>query len=95
MSPGQDTVDQGHSPTPTYITVTVIIIHTDAVPGHIIETIDLTIGVLHNALTPLFIIPTMTPHITDHPCTGAHQLTLRTTADHVPSQHTSQVKNHA
>ena len=66
-------------------------IPTEAIPGHIIETIDITIGVLHDALTPVFIIPTMTPHITDHLHTGAHQLTLRTITDHNPIQHTNQV----
>ena len=39
-----------------------------------------------------FIVPTMTPHITDHPHTGALQLTLGTTADHFLIQHTSQVR---
>ena len=42
-------------------------IHTDAIPGHITQTIDITIGVLLDALTPVLIIPTMTPHIADHP----------------------------
>ena len=87
-----DTVDQDHSPIPTDITVTVAMIHTDTFPGHIIETLDVTIGVLHNALTPILIVPTMTHHITDHPHTGAHQLTLGTTADHAPIQHTNQVR---
>ena len=51
-------------------------IPTEATPGHIIETIDAIIGVLHDALTPVLIIPTVTPHIADHLCTGAHQLTI-------------------
>ena len=67
-------------------------IPTEAIPGHIIGTIDVIIGVLHDALTPVHIIPTMTPHITDHLPTGTHQLTLRTTADHDPIQHTNQVR---
>ena len=67
-------------------------IPTDAIPGHIIETINITIGVLHNALTPVLIIPAMTPHIADHLHTGAHQLTLWTTADHDPIQHTNQIR---
>ena len=66
--------------------------HTDTIPGHIIETIDITIGVLHEAIIPVRIIPTMTPKTTDHPHTGAHQLTLGTTAGHIPVQHTNQVK---
>ena len=67
-------------------------IHTDTVPGHILESIDITIGVLHDALTPVLNVPVMTPHTADHPHTGAHQLTLRTTADHIPVQHTHQVR---
>ena len=64
----------------------------EAIPGHIIETIEVIIRVLHDALTPVLVIPTMTPHITDCLHTGAHQLTLRTTADHDPIQHTNQVR---
>ena len=63
----------------------------EAIPGHIIETIDAIIGVLYDALTPV-LIPTMTPHTTDHLHTGAHQLTLRTAADHDPVQHTKPSK---
>ena len=65
-------------------------IPTEAIPGHIIETIDITIGI-----TPVLIILTVTLHITDHLHTGAHQLTLRTTADHDPIQHKTKYKNHA
>ena len=85
-----DTVDQDHSPIPTDITVTVTMIHTEDVPGHIIETLDTTTGVLDDAPTPVIIIPTVTPHITDHLHTGAHQLTLGIRADHIPIQHTNQ-----
>ena len=67
-------------------------IHTEDVPGHIIETIDIMTGVLHNALTLVIIIPAVTPHITDCLHTGAHQLTLGIRADHVPIQHTNQVR---
>ena len=74
--------DQGHSPVPTDITVKVTMFPTDAIPSHIIETTDITIEVLHDALTPILIIPTMTPHTADHLHTGAHQLTLGITADH-------------
>ena len=66
-------------------------IPTGAVPGHIIETVDTTIGVLHDALTPVLIIPAMTLHIADYLHTGAHHLTLRTRADHDPVQQTNQV----
>ena len=86
-----DTADQGLSPIPTDIAATVTMIHTEDIPGDIIETIDITTGVLHNGLTTVIIIPTMTPHITDHLHTGAHQLTLRIRADHVPIQCTNQV----
>ena len=45
-----DTADQGLNPIPTDIAVTVTaMIHTEDVPGHIIETIDITTGVLHDA----------------------------------------------
>ena len=67
-------------------------IPTEAVPGHIIETADIIIGVLHNNLTPVLIIPAVIPHTADHLHTGAHHLTLGTTADHVPLQHTNHVR---
>ena len=66
--------------------------HTDTAPGHIIEAIDVTKGVPHNALIPVLIVPAVIPHTTDGPHTGPHQLTLRTTADHIPIQHTNQVR---
>ena len=65
---------------------------TEAIPGHIIETIDIIIGVLHDSLTPVLIIPTVTPHIADRLYKGAHQVTLRTTADHNPIQPTNQAR---
>ena len=64
----------------------------EVILGHIIETIDIIIGVLHNALTPVLIIPDMPPNIADCLHTGAHQLTLRTATDHNPVQHTNQVR---
>ena len=67
-------------------------IPTEPIPGHIIEKIDVTIGVLHDALTAVLIIPTVTPHIMDHLHTGPHQLTLGTRADHNPIHHTNQVR---
>ena len=66
-------------------------IHKEDIPGHIIETLDITTGVLHDAPTPVIIIPNMTPHISDHLHTGAHQPTLRIRADQVPVQHTNEV----
>ena len=65
--------------------------HTDTAPGHIIEAIDVTTGVAHNALIPVLIVPGVIPHTRDYPHTGANQLTVRTTADHIPIQHTNQV----
>ena len=67
-------------------------ISTKAIPGHIIETIDIIIEVCNDTITPVLIIPAVTPYITDRLPTGAHQLTLRTTADHDPIQHTNQVR---
>ena len=81
-----------HSPIPIDTTATVTMISTEAIQGHIIETIDIITGVLHDALTPVCIIPTVTPIITDCLHTGAHQLTLRTAADHDPIQHTNQLR---
>ena len=89
---GTDTARQVHSPIPVDTTATVVMLPTEAIPGHIIETIGIIIGVLHNALTPVLIVPAVTPHITDHLHTGAHQLTLRTVADHDPIQHTKPSK---
>ena len=56
-----DRAGQGHRPIPTDITVTVTMIPTEAIPGHIIETIDITIGVLCDALTPVLIAPAVKP----------------------------------
>ena len=86
-----DTADQGLTPVPADITTTVTTICTEDIPGHIIETIDITTGVLHDAHSPVIIIPAMTPHIIDYLCTGAHQLTPRIRADHLPVQQTNQV----
>ena len=55
-------------------------------------TVMVTIGVLHDGLIPVLIIPAVTPPTTDHLHTGAHQLTLRTGAEHIPIQHTNQVR---
>ena len=82
----------GHSPIPVDIAATVTMIPTEDIPGHIIETIDVTTGVLHDALTPVLIFPTVTPDIADNLHTGAHQLILRTKADHDHIQHKNQVR---
>ena len=55
-----------------HIAATVAMIHTEDIPDHMIEAIDITTGAFHNALTPVIIIPTVMPHITDHLCTGTH-----------------------
>ena len=89
---GTDTADQDHSPILIDTTTTVTMIPTEAAPGHIIEMVDVTIGVLHDALTPVLIIPIVTPHIADCLHKEAHQFTLRTMADHDPIQHTNQVR---
>ena len=65
---------------------------TEAVPGHIIETMETIIGVLCNALTPTLIVPTTTLCIANLPHRGAYQLTLRTVADPDPGQHTNQLR---
>ena len=48
--------------------------------------------ILHDAITPVLIVPAVIPHITDCLHTGAHQLILGTRADHDPMQHTNQVR---
>ena len=75
-SPGQIQTQQIKVAVPPTVTM----IPKEAIPGHIIETVDVSIGVLHNALTPVLTVPAMTPHITEHLHTGAHQLTLGTRA---------------
>ena len=35
---------------------------TEVIPGHIIETVDATIGVLHNAFIPVLIFIAVTHH---------------------------------
>ena len=92
MRTGTETADQGNSSIPIDTTATFAMIPTEAVPGHIIETIDIIIGVLHDALTLVLTIPTMTSHTADCLHTAAHQLTLGTTAGHGPIQHINQVR---
>ena len=74
---GTYTEDQGCSPIPTDMEVTVIMTPTEAVPGHVIETVDATIGVLHDAITPVLAIFAMTHHIEDHLHIGVLQLIQR------------------
>ena len=56
------------------------------------EIIDIATGVLHDALTLIVIVPTMTSHIADHLHTGTHQPILGIRADYIPIQCTSQVR---
>ena len=65
---------------------------TEAIPGHIIETEDTTIGVLHNAVTPVLIIIAMTHHIEDHPHIGVLQLIQKIATDPDHAQHINQVR---
>ena len=89
---GTETADQGCSPVSTDIIVTVIMAPTEAVPGHIIETVDATIGVLHNAVSPVLIITTVTHLIEDHPHIGVLQLIPKITADPNHTLHINQVR---
>ena len=61
-----DIAGQGHSPIPSDIAVTVAMVPTEAIPGHKIETVDITIRILCDALTPILSIPATTLHITHH-----------------------------
>ena len=58
---------------------------TEDIPGHIIETVDTTIGVFHDAVF------TMTHHIKGHPHIGILQLIQKITADPDHTLHISQV----
>ena len=86
-----DTADQVHSPNPADIEVTVIVTPTEVIPGHIIETVDTTIGVLHDAIIPVLIVITMTHHMNGHPHIGIFQLTQKIAADPNHALHLSQV----
>ena len=63
------TADQGRSPNTADIEVTVVMTPTEAVPGHIKETVDTTIGVLCNNIFAV------THHIQGHPHIGVLPLT--------------------
>ena len=87
-----DTADQGHSPVPADIEVTVIMTPTEAIPDHIIETVDATIGVLHDTISPVFIIFAMTHHIKDHPDIEVLQLIQKIAAALSHVLHINQVR---
>ena len=59
---------------PTDIEVTAIMTPTEAIQGHITETVNTTTGVLHDAISPVLIFFAMTHHIDNHPYIGVHQL---------------------
>ena len=62
---------------------------TEAIPGHTIETVDATIGVLHDAmLTVIAVIH----HTKGHPHIGVLQLIQRITADPSYILHVKQVR---
>ena len=65
---------------------------TEVIPGHIIETVDATIGVLHDAVTPVLIVITMAHHIKDHPPIGVLQLIPKIAADPDHVLHIKQVR---
>ena len=53
----------------------------EAIPGHITGRVDATIGVLHDAVTPVLIIITMTHHTKDHCHIGVLQCIQKIAAD--------------
>ena len=59
---------------------------TEAIPGHILETVDTTIGVLCDAIFA------MTHHIKGHPHIEILQLTKEIAADPTHALHISQVR---
>ena len=67
---------------------------TEAIQGQIIGTTNDITGVIHNAYTQVLIhiILITKLNITDHPHTGAHQLTQETAAVHTLDQPTNQLR---
>ena len=65
---------------------------TEAIPDHIIETVHATIGVLHDAITPVLIITALTHHIKDHPHIAVLQLIQNIAADPDHVLHIKQVR---
>ena len=80
---GTDKAGQDHSHTFTDIKVTVIIIHTEVIPDHIMDAIT---GVLLDTTTPALITITMTHHTGDHPHAEVYQHIPEIAAgpDHTP-----------
>ena len=65
---------------------------TEAIQGNIIETVDATIAVLHDAIIPVLIVISMTHHIEDHPHIGVLQLIQKIAADPDHILHVKQVR---
>ena len=93
MKMGTDAVGLDHNPIFTDTTAEATMTPTEAIPGHTTETADAITGELSGANTqmPIHIAFTMTPHIRDHLCTEALQLTLETTASHDLNQYRNQL----
>ena len=92
MKSGTDAVGLDHNPILIDTTAEAALTPTEAISGHTTETADVITGVLlgNHAQMPIHIALAMTPHIRDHLCTEALQLTLETTADHNLDQHINQ-----
>ena len=75
--------------------MTVVTTLLEAIPGHIIERVDATIGVLHNAITPVAIIIAVTHHMEDHPHIGVLQFIQKITADPDHILHIKQVRKNS
>ena len=65
---------------------------TEAISGHIIETVDATIGVPLDAITPMLIVFAITHHIEDHLHIGVLQLIQEIAADPNHALHINQVR---
>ena len=91
MKTGTDTVSQDHNPIFTDIAANVIMLPTEAIPGHTTGITDDITGVVHDTHTQILthIILTMTLHIADHLHIKVLQLTPEFTADHTPDQPTN------
>ena len=64
----------------------------EAIPGHTIEMVNATIGVLYDAITPVLIIFAVTHHIEGHPHKGVLQLIQKIAADLDHALHINQVR---
>ena len=82
-----DIADQGRSPILTNIKVTVVM-----TPTYAVGTVNATIRVLPNAVTPVLVIFAVTHHITDHPHIGVLQHIQEITADPDHVLHINQVR---